>query len=106
MDPRSSTPGLVPPSSLAAPEPQTAEDVRALSVRLAAAVDELSATLRNLRVTIGDETLELRARIRQLEGRLARIESPPAAPAPVAKPKAKTKAKMTASERKAQRRPE
>jgi hypothetical protein len=100
------TPGFLPPTSLAASEPQTAEDVRALTVRLAEAVDGLNATLRSLRTTVGDETLELRARIRQLEGRLARVESPPVAPPPVAKPKAKTKAKTPASERKAQRRPE
>jgi hypothetical protein len=100
------TPGFLPPTPLAASEPQTAEDVRALTVLLATAVDELSSTLRSLRTTLGDETLELRARLRQLEGRLARIESPPVVPAPVAKPKARTKAKTPARERKARRRPE
>jgi hypothetical protein len=64
--------------------------VRSTVTLLATAVDELSETVRALRRSASDESVDLRARIRELEGRLARLETAesPVADVPAAPGKA------------------
>jgi hypothetical protein len=71
-----------PPSSLLPPAPSVKatvaaplQDVRTTITLLATAVDELAETVRAVRRSASDESVDLRARIRELEARLLRLET-------------------------------
>jgi hypothetical protein len=91
---------LLPPAPAVAASVPT-QDTDASLALLGTVVDELAESVRDLRRSMSDENVDLRARIRDLEARLARVEASQqaaatAAPADAPNPKQAKRARREA----------